>query len=316
MILSRTFTHPAPAILLAIGLIPLCSMPAFAQVDPLPGNPQFDAPVDSAEKLPEWDVPADTPATLDGGATLNPLLLEKVQDNTVGIEYQERPAYFYGLWLATQVKPANLTELAQRYRDLRQKQNPRYASKPRSEFPQFVDIFQHPEAWRGHAVAMSGYLRSLKRYDPGPNDLGINEVYEGWIFTEDSQSNPGVIVFTQKPEGLPLGADITEEIRLCGYFLKMYGYQAADTTRKAPLFLAGTVQWYPARAANTRKPVSTWVYAVLTAVTLIAVWGLWTAFQRPGRSNPRFSSGGRSFDEYPPQEFLGPDDTSSVEPHH
>lgn len=271
---------------------------------------------DESGEMAEWDIPPDTPASLDDGLSINPLLLKPLQDNTIGLEYRDRPAYFYGLWLCQQLDPKVITEYALAFRQQRQAASPKYADKKSSEFPQFVDVFQHPKEYRGQPVAMHGYFRKLIQSDAGPNDLQIDQIYEGWFYSDDSQGNPAVVVFTQKPEGLPLGGDITEEVRFAGYFLKMYGYRAQDTNRKAPLFVAGSVQWYPSRAANERPTTPTWIYVALTAVALVSIWGIWTASQQRPPTLSRFNSPGRNFDEFPPQESLGDADSRPIEPHH
>ncbi|MBI1347844.1 hypothetical protein GC163_16330 [bacterium] len=271
---------------------------------------------DDQADMAEWDVPPDTPASLDDGLSINPILLQPLRDNTIGLEYRDRPAYFYGLWLCQQLDPKLLTEYALAFRNQRQAASPKYANKKSSEFPQFVDVFQHPQEYRGKPVVLHGYFRKLIQSDAGPNDLQIDQIYEGWFYNDDSQGNPAVVVFTQKPEGLPVGGDITEEVRFAGYFLKMYGYQAQDTTRKAPLFVAGTVQWYPSRAANERPPAPMWIYVALTAFAVATVWAVWTASRSRSGSYSRFDSAGRSFDEFPPQEFLGDGNSRPIEPHH
>jgi hypothetical protein len=262
-----------------------------------------------------WDVPDQTPASLDDGASLNPLLLKPLRDNTIGLEYVDRPAYYYGLWLCQRIEPRIIAQYARVYRDQRQLAMAKYKNQARSTFPQFVDIFQNPADYRGKPVTMQGYFRKLVQYPADENDMGIEHVYEGWIYTEDSQNNPAVVVFTQKPTGLKLGGDITEEVRFSGYFLKMYGYSAQDTTRKAPLFVAGTVQWFPARAANERPAVPPWIYGGMTALGILAVWGLWQLNQRPNQAEARYRTHGRNFDQYPPQEFL-PDQDRPIEPLH
>jgi hypothetical protein len=274
----------------------------------------MEAGVDEADPQ-AWDVPPDTPATTDGGATLNPLLLEPVRDNTIGLEYVDRPAYYYGLWLCQQIEGATIAKFAQAHRDERQIANPRFAKLARSQFPQFVDVFQNPAEYRGRPVTLSGYFRKLVKYPADKNDLGITHVYEGWIYTADSQSNPAVVVFTQKPDLLPLGGDITEEVQFTGYFLKLYGYSAQDTTRRAPMFVAGTVNWRPARAANERTATPAWVYGGITAIGLLAIYGVIQLGRRKERSLSRFHSPGRDFDAFPPQEFVG-DGDRPVEPFH
>jgi hypothetical protein len=52
-----------------------------------------------------------------------------------------------------------------------------------------------------------------------------------------------VVVFQGKPDGLEVGGDLTEEVRVTGYFFKLYRYDAQDSSWKAPFLLAGAVEW-------------------------------------------------------------------------
>lgn len=275
-------------------------------------------PVENPEAQP---LPPDTPASLDGGATVNPVLLERVRDNTLGLEPQDRQAYFYMLWLCRTVGTPTLAQFAREFREQRRQAHPRYAKLPPEEFPVFVDVFQHPEVYRGRPVTMRGYFRRLVKYDPGENDLGIRHVYEGWLYTLDSQSNPAVVIFTKKPDGLPLGGDLTEEVQFSGYFLKMYGYAAQDTTRKAPLFLAGEVQWFPHPPPPQPIVLPPWLYVAAPFLAAVIAYGIWR-FQQRRRLAPRLPTvlnpTGRDFDNYPPQEFLdytGGNHQPTIEPH-
>lgn len=205
------------------------------------------------------------PLSEDGGATIHPAIIAKVVDNTLALTPDDREAYFKMLKLAYMVAPDDLRLLAQEFREERHAASPRFRRRPVEKFPVFVDLFQHPEVYRGHPVTLHGVLRRLVTFDPGPNTQGIDTVYEGWLYPDDGQSNPAVVVFTEKPDGLPIGGDITEEISVTGYFLKMYGYQAQDAARKAPLILAHSVRWRPQHEQTAWKP-STQTYVVVTLI--------------------------------------------------
>ncbi len=236
------------------------TLPAAAQDEPARRPRQPVANPAAAEEIP---------ASLDGGMTLNRALLANVSDNTIGLQFEDRPAYFNGLWLCRQLEPRDLARLAEETRQLWISGKP--ADEQKKPWQPFVEVFQNPEAFRGHPVTLHGYFRKLVKYDPGKNDLGFRHVYEGWMYTDDSQSNPAVVIFTKKPDQLPVGADITEEVHFTGYFLKMYGYHAQDTTRRAPLFVAGEVTWIPHRPANERATIPTWAYVTTALVVLAAI---------------------------------------------
>jgi hypothetical protein len=194
------------------------------------------------------------PISLDGGASINPDVVKNVVDDTIGLTADDREAYFRILKLTEKLDPEDLRIWAREFREDRRKASPRYRQRPVEKFPTFVDLFQHPADYRGRPVSLHGYFRRLVTYDAGKNEQGFQSLFEGWFYPDEGQGNPAVIIFTEKPAGFPIGADITEEASVTGYFFKMYGYEAHDTTRKAPLILARTVRWRPQKVPARWTP--------------------------------------------------------------
>lgn len=253
------------------------------------------------------------PTTLDRGASVNPRLLEVVKDNTVNLLYEERDVYFRTLKLAQETPLSRQEEFAADFREQRRLANPRYASRKPADFQPFVDLFQNPNEYRGRPVSLHGVLRKLTKFDPGKNTLGISEAYEGWLYTDDAQSNPTVLVFTSKPQRLQVGGDLTEEIRVTGYFLKMYGYEAQDVTRKAPLILAGEVEWRPGPEKYVAKPLSLETYLLVGFIVLLLGYAMWQTnrHEMTGRSRPQSEV---DFSKIPPVEYsstTGPSSTKT-----
>lgn len=242
------------------------------------------------------------PTTLDRGASVNPRLLEVVKDDTVNLLYEERDVYFRMLQLAEETPLSRQEEFAADFREERRLANTRYAKRKPSEFQPFVDLFQNPDEYRGRPVSLHGVLRKLTKFDPGKNSLGIDEAYEGWLYTDDAQSNPTVIVFTSKPQKLSVGGDLTEEIRVTGYFLKMYGYEAQDVTRKAPLLLAGEVEWRPSPEKYVAKSLSLETYLLVGFIVLLVGYAMWQTNRREmtGRPRPQTEV---DFSKFPPAEY-------------
>jgi hypothetical protein len=228
----------------------------------------------------EWSPPPDAPASLDGGASVNPALLQPVRDNTLGLEAHDRHAYFYMLWLCREIGAERLAEFARAFRE------ERLAQAFHVERSAFVDVFRNPEAYRGRPVTLEGRLRRLVKFAPGENDFGARHVYEGWVYTEDSQHNPAVVIFTRKPSELPVGGDLSENVRCTGYFLKLYGYDAQDTTRSAPLFVAGELEWAPQPATAELAATSPGWHAAMTLFVMVAVWVVWRGHQRQHARRP------------------------------
>lgn len=220
------------------------------------------------------------PTSLDRGVSVNPALLRTITDNSIGVRFEERDAYFRTLELAWKTPLAEQEEFARDFREARRLSNPRYSKRKPEQFPAFVDMFQNPEDYRGRPVSLHGMLRKLTKFDPGPNQREIQEAYEGWIYTDDSQGNPAVVVFLSKPEGLKVGGDLMEEVRLTGYFLKMYGYEAQDAPRKSPLILASAVEWKQSPPPYKAEPLGAEVYLLMTLVALVVGFVYWQGQRR------------------------------------
>jgi len=249
------------------------------------------------------------PTSRDGGATVNPELLTDITDNSIGLRAEERDAYFRVLELAWQTPLAEQQTFAENFREARRLSNPKYSKLKPEEFPVFVDLFLDPEAYRGRPVTLHGVMRKLTRFSPGENKRGIGDVFEGWVYPSDGQSNPVVVVFSSKPEGLPVGGDLTEEVRFTGYFFKMYGYEAHDVARKAPLLLAGAVEWKPSPAPYRPAPLGAEVYLLITMVVLVLGFVFWqgnrsemkSALHKEG-GDFRFGAGGPESRPTDPQD--------------
>ncbi len=260
-------------------------------------------------------------ATLDGGRSINPQLLETVRDDTIGLQAEDRTAYFAGLQACRHIRTAQLEDWAATFLQNRQTTVSIAAGQSAAVGPTFGDVLEHPHGYRGQLVSLRGCLRRLVKYDPGQNTQGFRHVYEAWIYPDDAQGNPVVVVFTKKPNGLPMGADLCEDVQFTGYFLKNYGYEAQDTLRKAPLFLAGGVDWLEMPALAASAAPTPWGYASTAILFFACVFGVVhfhqdRRFFRP--TAPVFDAEGRLFTEADMGDFVpaGTVTDTSIEHHH
>ena len=240
--------------------------------------------------------------TRDRGASVNPRLLEVVTDNTVNLLYEERDVYFRMLQLAEETPLSRQKEFAADFREERRLANPRYAKRKPTDYEPFVDLYQNPDEYRGRPVTLHGVLRKLTKFDPGSNALGISEAYEGWLYTDDAQGIPTVVVFTSKPQNLSVGGDLTEEVRVTGYFLKLHGYEAQDGLRKAPLLLAGEVEWRPSPERYVARQLSLETYLLVGFIVLLGGYAMWQTNRREMTSRTR-SVSEIDFSKFPPTEY-------------
>ena len=222
---------------------------------------------------------ARQPTSLDGGETVNPLILRPILDNSVGLRFEERDAYFRILELARETPLAEQESFARDFRDDRWMGNPAFAKHKPSKFPVFGDMVNHPDAYRGRLVSLHGVMRKLTKFNPGENSRGIQDVYEGWVYTDGSRSNPTVVIFRGKPDELTVGGDLTEEVLLTGYFFKMYRYESQEKFWKAPLVIADAVKWKP-REVYKPEQLSVEVYLLVTLVVVVLGFVWWQGNRR------------------------------------
>jgi hypothetical protein len=140
-----------------------------------------------------------------------------------------------------------------------------------------VPLFNEPASQRGKLVTVQG--EALRAIEIRVNDpdivqrFGIRRYYEVEMLTDDSQNNPVVCCVAQLPEGMPLGDNIHEGLRVTGFFFKSWGYRpggAANPVQHqlAPLIVAPTLTRIAPPAGSGQ---STLVAGILLAALSAAV---------------------------------------------
>jgi hypothetical protein len=201
---------------------------------------------DEIRTVPPDDPPSNRPAAAEPASRrpstdidLPPALFENVSESRIGIRQDEREAYFTVLAKARDTRLPVL-EAAGR-RDLG-----------------YIELFNDPETHRGEIVTVEGQLRRLIELPAGDNSHGLQTLYEGWLFTEDSGPNPFRIVFSRLPEGTPTGERVRLAARFTGYFFKRTGFvNKAGELHSAPLLLGKTIHWQPEVPLETGVPTRT-----------------------------------------------------------
>ncbi len=166
------------------------------------------------------------------------------------------------------------------------------------QFDTFVDLFINPDVWQGQLVTLRGHVRHVVSYPGDHPEFHGRSLHELWLFTEDSQSNPAVIVTSKLPEEFPVDAPLIDQVSVTGCVFKQYVYRSQKSRRIAPLILAGDVQWTPtdshllslhedghlssgsdlvqrARAGQSEGPGTTALLLVgfLATLTVMILWG-------------------------------------------
>lgn len=178
-------------------------------------------------------------------------------------------------------------------------------------FPLFVDVFQNPDHWQGRLITLRGHVRRVITYNGDSTLFNGQPLHELWLFTEDSQNNPAVIVTPSLPKEFPVGSELIDSVTVTGCFFKMYVYRSQHENRLAPLVLAGHVSWNPsakhilslaqdghiranspllAQAKTETRPISDTLILFLGFLTLLVTMTVWGRVQRDRRERRRLLS--------------------------
>ncbi|GAB4154727.1 MAG: hypothetical protein Tsb009_31400 [Planctomycetaceae bacterium] len=159
-----------------------------------------------------------------------------------------------------------------------------------------------PSPYHGKLVTLSGQVRKLISYPAHENKFGIKRLYEAWMFTSDAgmlrsrneKSDaegagknrslgkvPVVIIFTEKPAGMPEGERILEAATVTGYVFRVHKYADFRNTQTiAPMILAKKLEWHPRQKST---PTPRWVFVAELMGLLAIILAIWWVAQRDQR---------------------------------
>lgn len=159
-------------------------------------------------------------------------LLETIEDNSFGLRRREAAAYHRMLLRIDELPDATA------------------AAHARDDVAYTV-LMLEPDVYRGRLLTVTGDLRRLGKLPAGA-DSGFDALYEGWLFSRDSGTNPYRIVCTRRPAGLQLSESLDPPVpvRVTGFFFKRYGYASRGGQHVAPMLIAKTLLVEPATPAG------------------------------------------------------------------
>jgi hypothetical protein len=183
--------------------------------------------------------------------SIPPAALKGIQDNTVGIRRAEVDAYHQML--------ATISRLPE---DLRREHV--------DEEVAFTVIMLQPDEYRGRLVGITGDLHRLNEIPVMENDVGIDRLYEGWMYTEDSGNNPWRFVCAALPQGVRSGTlSLPQRIHVEGYFFKRTGYASEGGQHVAPTLLARSFEVLPppiSAAPQMQSQMRNWMLGLIGLV--------------------------------------------------
>lgn len=163
-----------------------------------------------------------------------------------------------------------------------------------------IPLFNHPQTEQGRLVELRGVARRIVPVRIGEPEVrerfGIDEYYQVYLFTEDSQNNPIVFCLRQVPEGLPMGdgPGFGEELSIPGFFYKTWSYPVSEVVsdgkpqrQLAPLLIGNSAVWFPDKPPARLSPTARLIGTTALLAVLGVVWWVFRQFGRGDRESAR-----------------------------
>ncbi len=123
----------------------------------------------------------------------------------------------------------------------------------------YSQLLQSPETFRGQLLQKELNVRRVLAYDVEQGTRPTQRLYEVWGWADDAPGNLYVMVTTELPDGMKIGASVFERAKFCGYFFKLQGYipagaEAKLAPRAAPLLIGRMIRGtLPTRSFASEK---------------------------------------------------------------
>lgn len=196
--------------------------------------------------------------------------LDQVKDNTLGIRNDESEVFY---WLVDHARRVSSTSL----------------DRAGSSEVTYVNLMTEPDRYRGEPITIEGDLWRLYEVDAGPNDYGVQRIYEGWVFTGDSGNHPYRIVCTGLPKGIQPAESLRKPVRITGYFFKREGYRSNGGVHVAPTLIAHRIEMNPMPngipLASGIVPYMTGAVMALALALLVTIVGFAISDERSSRGS-------------------------------
>ncbi|NLS97417.1 MAG: hypothetical protein GXX96_35200 [Planctomycetaceae bacterium] len=163
-----------------------------------------------------------------------------------------------------------------------------------------VPLFNAPQTQQGKLVELTGVARRILPVRVSEKEVvdrfGIEEYYQIYLFTDDSQDNPIVFCLHELPKGLPLGdgPGFGEQLTVPGFFFKTWSYRVPAVVadgkpqrQLAPLLIGKSARWHPVKAPSGLSPLERLIGTVLLLLILGVVWWIFRQFARGDREFAR-----------------------------
>jgi hypothetical protein len=199
------------------------------------------------------------PAIID--PSIDQKMLASFEDHSRSINFE---AYYYLLDQARRADPKKLIEQT-------------------GAGVSYAQLLDEPDRYRGVSLHLRGRLFRLIEYKPQANPYGIDQQYEGWLYTPGAGSLPYCLIMADRPVDIPTGEGLYTPVDVTGYFLGWWRYTTKEGKRtSAPIIAVGRIQPQNEPSTSRRPPVEispvmAWLMVGIVVVVSLVTW--W--WQRP-----------------------------------
>lgn len=157
----------------------------------------------------------------------------------------------------------------------------------RSQAVTFLQLYRQSDFYRGKLVSLSGTARRAHRLHAPANAIDLPGYWQLWLFL-DGVDNPVIVYALELPAEFPKGMEISERVRVTGYFFKRLAYNATGGTMLAPLILANQPSWSgPTITLPTTSPQLPRMAILVIVAGLAAGLFAWVVFRLGARPTVR-----------------------------
>jgi len=155
----------------------------------------------------------------------------------------------------------------------------------------FAQLYRQREFQRGRLLTVKGNVRQAYKVSSVPNPFEIDEFYVLTIRVRDDDS-PVIVYCLEAPSSFPnvpnkdpngdtLLLNQNDEIKLTGYFFKIWAYSTPEGTYTAPLIVADTFKWIAdtgkspeeSQTSTSLDNFPTWLVFTIAGIVAIGVCG-------------------------------------------
>ncbi len=165
----------------------------------------------------------------------------------------------------------------------------------------YTHLYDEPAKHRGELVVMDVDVH--RAIDAGHARDGT-PLHEVIATTAKSWGRPYFLIVVDYPKNMPLGDKLSEKAKFTGYFLKLQGYEPAETQPGAPIqkapLLIGRLDWKPPLEVKNDSSME-WLVGLSLLIVIVLVLGVSIII---ARLRPRRTAAPRSIATSPAGEVI------------